>query len=106
MNIGSRIKEEIEFSNLSYKELSAKTGIAEGSLYNYVSSTKPSIPPADVAVKIARALGVTVEYLVTGQEVNSSLDTEAKKVAYDYCALCSNDKKSIKALIKEMKAHK
>ncbi len=28
------------------------------------------MPPADVAVKIAQALGVSVEYLVTGSDVN------------------------------------
>lgn len=28
------------------------------------------MPPADVAVKIVQALGVSVEYLVTGSDVN------------------------------------
>jgi hypothetical protein len=29
------------------------------------------MPPADIAVKIANALGVSVEYLVTGKEVKT-----------------------------------
>lgn len=32
----------------------------------YVATKNPSMPPADVAYKIARALGVSEEYLVTG----------------------------------------
>jgi len=30
---------------------------------------RASMPPADIAIKIANALGVTVEYLVTGKEL-------------------------------------
>lgn len=41
--------------------------MAERALYNYVATKNPSMPPADVAVKIAAALGVSVEYLVTGK---------------------------------------
>lgn len=33
-----------------------------------------SYPPADIAVKIAMLLGVSVEYLVTGQEKNPYMD--------------------------------
>ena len=29
---------------------------------------RTSMPPADIAIKIANALGVTVEYLVSGQD--------------------------------------
>jgi len=37
------------------------------------------MPPADTAVKIAQALGVTVEYLVTGED--SSIPNEVNKLA-------------------------
>jgi transcriptional regulator with XRE-family HTH domain len=49
------------------KELSAETGIKKHTLDNYLN-THNSIPNAEAAVKIAKALGVTVEYLVTGKE--------------------------------------
>lgn len=65
------LRDELDFQGLTVKELSAKTGIIKGSLDNYLG-VRASIPPADVAVKIAQALNVTVEYLVTGK--NASKD--------------------------------
>ncbi len=67
MDFSTRLKEEIEFADLRYKELAERSGVAERALYNYVATKNPSMPPADVAVKIASALGVSVEYLVTGK---------------------------------------
>jgi transcriptional regulator with XRE-family HTH domain len=49
------------------KELSAKTGIKKHTLDNYLN-THNSLPNVETAVKIARTLGVSVEYLVTGRE--------------------------------------
>jgi transcriptional regulator with XRE-family HTH domain len=60
------LRSELDFNDLTVKELSTKTGIAKGTLDCYLG-VRASMPPADVAVKIASALGVTVEYLVTGQ---------------------------------------
>ena len=67
MNFSTRLKEEIELSNLRYKDLAKVSGVAERALYNYVATKNPSMPPADIAVKIANVLGVSVEYLVTGK---------------------------------------
>ena len=67
MEFSTRLKEAIEFADVRYKELAEKSGVAERALYNYVATKNPSMPPADVAVKIAGALGVSVEYLVTGE---------------------------------------
>lgn len=61
------LRDELDFQGLTVKELSAKTGIIKGSLDNYLGA-RASIPPADVAVKIAQALNVSVEYLVTGED--------------------------------------
>ena len=61
------MRDELDFQGLTVKELAAKTGIIKGSLDNYLGA-RASIPPADVAVKIAQALNVSVEYLVTGRE--------------------------------------
>ena len=65
----SNLRSELDYLNLTVKELSAKTGIAKGTLDCYLG-VRASMPPADIATKIASALGVTVEYLVTGQETN------------------------------------
>ena len=61
------LRAELDFLGLTVKELSARTGIPQGTLNCYFGA-RASMPPADVAVKIASALGVTVEFLVTGRE--------------------------------------
>ncbi|GHU46517.1 transcriptional regulator [Spirochaetia bacterium] len=64
------LRAELDYCDLTVKELSAKTGIAKGTLDCYLGA-RASIPPADIAVKIANVLGVTVEYLVTGKELKN-----------------------------------
>ena len=63
------LRAELTFHGLTVKELSAKTGIAKGTLDCYLGM-RASMPPADAAVKIAKALGVSVEYLVTSKDEN------------------------------------
>ena len=107
MDFSKHLKSEIDYSGLSYKELSQKSGVAERALYTYVATKNPSMPPADVAYKIARALGVSVEYLVTGgTEKSSHISAETRFVAETFDALSENDKKSVIALLKEMKSHR
>lgn len=98
MDFNSRLKEEIELSNLRYKELAEKSGVPERALYNYVASKNPSMPPADVAVKIANALGVTVEYLVTGKEESdikkeSNITKETITLLKTFLTLSERDRK-------------
>ena len=61
------LKEQIEYKGLIIKELAAKTGISKRTIDTYVDN-RAVIPNAEVAVKLARALDTTVEYLVTGTE--------------------------------------
>ena len=61
------LRAELDYHGLTVKELSTKTGIAKGTLDCYLGA-RASMPPADIAAKIANALGITVEYLVTGSE--------------------------------------
>jgi len=66
-NFKENLRAELDYKGLTVKELSAKTGIAKGTLDCYLGA-RASMPPADIAVKIANALGVTVEYLMNGKE--------------------------------------
>ena len=61
------MKSELIYSGIMVKELSLKTGIKKHTLDNYLN-THNALPNAETAVKIAQALGVSVEYLVTGNE--------------------------------------
>ncbi len=63
------LKELLEYQDMTMKELAYLTGISHRSIENYLNS-RESIPPADYACKIAKALNTSVEYLVTGVDVN------------------------------------
>jgi transcriptional regulator with XRE-family HTH domain len=66
-NFKENLRSELDYLGLTVKELSAKTSIAQGTLNTYLG-VRASMPPADIATRIANTLGVTVEYLVTGEE--------------------------------------
>jgi transcriptional regulator with XRE-family HTH domain len=68
-----RLRLEIDYACLNQKELAAKAGIKKRALDMYLGAQN-SMPPADTAVKIAAALGVSVEYLVTGREIKGTID--------------------------------
>ena len=66
MSFWQNVETELSYKNISRKELAenasfAVSGISLGLAHN-------SVPNADVAVRIADFLGVSVEYLVTGKE--------------------------------------
>ena len=65
MGFKENLKSELSYQNMLVKELAAMTGISKKTLDNYLNARK-YMPSADAAVKIAQALGVSVEYLVTG----------------------------------------
>jgi transcriptional regulator with XRE-family HTH domain len=67
MGFKENLKSELIYADMLVKELSAQTGISRHTLDNYLN-THNALPNAEAAVKIARALGVSVEYLVTGRE--------------------------------------
>lgn len=65
MGFRENLKNELTYHGMLVKELAEKTGIPKRTLDNYLRE-KGSMPPADYAVRIAKALGTTVEYLVDG----------------------------------------
>ena len=75
----TNLRAELDSLDLTVKELSARTGIPKGTLDCYLG-VRASIPPADIAARIADALGVTVEYLINGREVKK----QEKTLGYNY----------------------
>ena len=67
MSFRDNLRKALDFLDIEQKELAAKTGLSLKTIENYVKKDS-SIPSADKAVLIAQALGVTVEYLVTGEK--------------------------------------
>jgi transcriptional regulator with XRE-family HTH domain len=65
---------ELAFSGMLVKELAAKSGVNKYSLDNYLNA-RGQIPSVEVGYKIAQALSVSVEYLITGEERKGSKKT-------------------------------
>ncbi len=63
------LREELDYQDMKVKELAVATGIPKPTLDCYLSA-RQVIPPADIAVKIAQTLNVSVEYLVTGENIS------------------------------------
>lgn len=67
MSFRENLKSELIYQDIRVKELAYKSGINPRTIEQYLSAAA-KMPSAENAVKIANALGVTVEYLVTGKE--------------------------------------
>jgi len=61
------LRAELDYQGVTVKELSARTGIPVATLDCYLGA-RATIPSVDTAIKIARALQVTVEYLVISEK--------------------------------------
>ena len=105
------LRDELDYQGMTVKELSAKANVAKGALDSYLGK-QASMPPADSAVRIAAALGVTVEYLVNGHDNNrekispffsnpmkrlmlhifDELQPEGQKLAFDFLKLLKKHK--------------
>lgn len=70
MGFKENLKTELDYKNMKVKELAFYSGINKRTLDQYLSSAA-KMPSAENAVKIASALGVSVEYLVTGKQNTS-----------------------------------
>jgi len=104
-NFRKNLRAELDYLGLTVKELSAKTGIPKGTLNCYLG-VRASMPPADIAVKIAGALDLTVEYLITGQESKKQdklLDHNVRSIIQILTELNEKDIETILSLSKILK---
>jgi transcriptional regulator with XRE-family HTH domain len=99
MSFNERLKGELEYKGILVKELAYMTGIPKQTIDKYLL-TNGTMPTADKAVAIAGALGVTVEYLITGKKVpaqktpNSHLSPEMRLIA-NYVEPLSREKRKV-----------
>ena len=106
MAFRENLRAELSYKDMLVKELAAITEISKSTLDNYLN-TRKFMPSAEAAVKIARALGVTVEYLVTGEEITPnrpSMGPEIKDLIVDFKQLSEEDRKLVKGIIQLIKA--
>jgi len=106
MGFNDNLKGELEFKGMPVKELAHKTGIPKQTIDKYLLSNN-SIPPADKAVLIAKTLGVTVEYLVTGNKLEDHelldlLNPEMRTIYKCLGPLSRDDRKIIEKAVIEL----
>jgi len=71
MSFRENLREAIDYCGLEQKELAHKANISLRNIENYLRENA-SVPSAEKAVQIAKVLGVTVEYLVTGKNTSDT----------------------------------
>ena len=77
MTFWENVDEELKFRGMERKELGSKAEFPESYISKGIS--RKSCPQADLAVKIASVLGVSVEYLVTGENQSSVKKVEQEQ---------------------------
>jgi len=105
MGFKENLKSELAFQDMLVKELATRSGVSKHTLDNYLS-VREYMPSADAAVKIAQALGVSVEYLVTGEEngpEKSALGPEIRSLVQNFKLLSEDDRKMIVSIIQLFK---
>ena len=90
------MRDEIEYRGLLVKEVSAAVGISNSTFLSYIDA-RGVLPNVETAVKIAKYLGVSVEYLVDGEsdsQINSAsaIHSEKMQLNESYDKLSSHDK--------------
>ena len=102
-----RLKNELDYQNLTRADLSRALDIPTSSIRNWKEG---SMPAADVALKIARFLNVSLEYLIDGtnppqviirkeEKKDSELSDGEKEIVELYRELSDDDKEEIKDIM-------
>ena len=106
MGFKENLKAELAFKNILIKELASISGVNRRTIDNYMREDG-SMPSADAAVRIAGALGVTVEHLITGHEQQehstSASFPDSRVILKNLEALSRRDRKIVLSLIKSLK---
>ncbi|MDR0877379.1 MAG: helix-turn-helix domain-containing protein [Treponema sp.] len=99
MGFRENLKQELSYNDMLVKELALASGVHKRAIDMYLCE-KASMPSADAAVSIARALGVTVEYLVTGEE--PALPRDVRLISRNLLKLSEKDRKVVSAMVRTM----
>lgn len=77
MSFNENLKEAMYCKNLTTIQLADLADINSGTISNYLK-TKGSMPPADKALKLAKALDVSVDFLVNGFDSKTESSIQQK----------------------------
>ena len=92
LNIGDRITQLRKQQKISQEDLAKQAGVSRTMMGNY--ERNDNTPSVEVLLKLAKAFGVTVDYLI-GESELSSMDKENIKRLKDIENLAPQDKEYI-----------
>ena len=103
MGFRENLKDELKYQDIRVKELADRTGISKRAIDHYLAE-KYTEPTAETAVKIAKELGVSVEYLVTGKnsEIPDTIKPEIINLIRDINHLPDKDIEFIKEMVRRL----
>jgi transcriptional regulator with XRE-family HTH domain len=94
-------KREVDRQNTSYEWLYRKTGIPKGTFSAW--KNRNIIPRADAACRIAAALGVSVEYLLTGMDKPGEVSNpQMQDIVKNLILLDDTDLEAVKTLVRTL----
>jgi transcriptional regulator with XRE-family HTH domain len=97
-NFWIRVKREVDRQHTSFEWLYRKTAIPKGTFSSW--KNRNIIPRADAAYRIAEALGVSVEYLLTGTDTPGRISSPLVEEIIDTIHSFDNiDLQALKALV-------
>ncbi len=104
MSFRDRLREEIEDKGFLVKEMSSKVGISNSTFLSYIDA-RGVLPNIETGVKIAKILGVSAEYLVTGEDktIDAKKRNDIQDIVRDLYSLNQNQIEIIKKMIHGLK---
>jgi transcriptional regulator with XRE-family HTH domain len=98
MSFWKNVENELEYQNISRKDLAQRAGFAVSGISLGISND--SVPSADVAVRIAKVLNVSVEYLVTGKNTkNEKITPQMNQLFSNIQKLSNYDLETVSLLV-------
>jgi len=89
-----RLKNEIKAKNTTQEWIAGKIGVPLSTFKKWM--TRKTYPNLKEGIEIAKLLGVSAEYLVTGAEPDGdSLDNSERKLVNSYRKLSSADRENV-----------
>lgn len=95
--IGDRIAKLLEKEEYTQKELASLVGVTEAAMSRYLKNERQ--PRMEVIANLATALNTTVDYLISGAQVEGSFDDIYRLVARGARNMSSEEKMKIMRLL-------
>lgn len=97
MKFGEKITKLKKHKKMSQVELAEKTGISRDAISKYERGDV--LPSVEYAKRIAHALGVSLDYLVSDSEQDEALDNEAVKRIKEIQSLPQSEKEKVFSVV-------